>query len=404
MLPPHDSSRPELIAPETAAANDLTRRWLAARAEAPAVASGLGIWPLLCMLATGATGETRDELLAAAGVTLERAALAPKALLDAAETTASIRLALGVWAGERVTLDPEWVAGLPSGTADSLTGVPAVDKAALDAWAAEHTDGLIPEMPLDFSKPVDIALASALLVRTRWLTPFTEGQWAFASGPWSELGRCRTLTTMLRDDVLRISDDASVLTIPGDGDIDVLLCIGREDLAPQQVLTTLIDAATAPDWGRSATALEPGDQAVGVTAIEYMGSSPQTGPEVRVQTVGFQLDADLDLGQDAAALGLTLATDKDRARFGRLAVPNEPGARLYVSQAKQTATATFSATGFEAAVITAMAMEAFGGVPVFDHRHRAAEIRFDRPFAYLARHRTSGLVIVAGWVDRPEAA
>jgi serine protease inhibitor len=126
---------------------------------------------------------------------------------------------------------------------------------------------------------------------------------------------------------------------------------------------------------------------------------PQTGPEVEVQTVRFALDADLDLSDDADALGLVAASDADRAGFDRLAA--EP---VYVTQAKQTAVAVFSATGFEAAAVTAIAMTRAAAFAKPKHRHVRASIRFDRPFAYLARHRPSGLILIAGWVDEPELA
>ncbi|SDE14302.1 serpin family protein [Glycomyces harbinensis] len=385
-----------LTAADVDAANDLTRRWLAARAEVPAAASGLGVWPLLAVLATGAAAATRDELLAAAALDADRAATVPASLLAAARDAPAISLALAVWAGERVTLDPEWVAGLPVDAVGSLTGDPAADKAALDAWASRNTQGLIERMPLDFTQPIDLVLASALAVRTTWTTPFADHSRAFATGPWSGLGRCRTLNAVLHDDVLRVADHASVLTVRGDGDIDVLLGLGRDDLPPHAVMDALLDA-NDPAWGRSATELSIGDRAVGVQVAQYMGTRPQAGPEIDVQAVRFKLDADLDLSEDAAALGLELAADEQRARFDRLAA--EP---VYVSQARQTCTAEFSATGFEAAAVTAIAMARAAGLPKRDHRRVKTSVAFDRPFAYLARHRPTGLVLVAGWVAEPE--
>lgn len=384
---------------EINAANELTRRWFASRPSVPAVASGLGIWPLLAALATGAVESTREELLAAAGVDADQAARVPAALLDAARSSSAIRFAIAVWAGSRVTLDPEWTAGLPVDAVGSLTGDAAADKAALDEWASRNTGGLIERMPLDFNLPIDLVLASALSVRTTWATPFQDSGRVFGQGPWASLGRCRALTATLTDDLLRVAEDASVLTVPGDRDIDVLLGLGREDLAPQAVVGALIDAATDQAWGRSSTELAVGERAVGVEVTEYQAMRPQARPEIDVQTVRFKLDSDLDLGDDASALGLVLASDGKRARFDRLAA--EP---VSVTQAKQTAMAVFSATGFEAAAVTAIAMTRSSSFPKLQHRHVRASIRFDRPFAYLARHRPSGLILIAGWVARPEVA
>jgi serine protease inhibitor len=388
-----------LTADEVAAANDLTRRWAESLPEIPGAFSGLGVWPLLSVLATGAIGATLSELLTAARLTPERAAAIPEALLTAVQDSPALRLAFGVWAGSRVTLDPEWIDGLPVDAVGSLTGDSAADKAALDAWVAHNTQGLIEQMPLDFTQRIDLVLASALSVRTTWVTPFQDHRRAFTTGPWSRLGQCRALTAMLGGDLLRVHDGGSVLTVPGDGDIDVLLALGRDDLAPREVLDMLLTAAGDPAWGRSATELAVGERAVGVEVTEYAGMRPQTGPEVDVQTVRFNVDAELDLTEQSRSLGLLLASDQHRAQFDRLAA--EP---VFVSQAKQTATATFSAEGFEAAAVTAFAMARAAAFTKPRHRHVKASIRFDRPFAYLARHRPSGLVLIAGWVNEPERA
>ncbi|WP_051704144.1 serpin family protein [Glycomyces sp. NRRL B-16210] len=388
-----------LTAADVAAANDLTRRWFAARPEVPAAGSGLGIWPLLAVLATGAVADTRDELLAAAGLDAERAAAVPALLLETARTAPALRIALGVWAGSRVTLDPDWTAGLPGSVIGSLTGDLVADKAALDAWASDNTDGLIDKMPIELKDEILLVLASALLVRTTWTTPFDELRSPFPAGPWSNLDH-RVLTATYSQDVLRVGEDASVLTVRGDRDIDVLLALGRDDLEPREVFSRLLDAATDPAWGRSSTELAVGERAVGVEVTEYLHAYPQTAPEVAAQTVPFTVDADLDLIKDAAALGLVLASDGDRARFDRLAA--QP---LVVSQARQSCTAVFSATGFEAAAVTAFGMAMAGALPPQDrHRHVRATVTFDRPFAYLARHRPTGLVLAGGWVTEPDRA
>lgn len=387
-----------LTAADVAAANELTRRWFASRDEIPAAASGLGIWPLLSLLATGATADTERELLAAAGLDADRAAAVPALLLEAARATPAIRVALAVWAGSKVVLDPDWVDGLPVGAIGALTGDLAADKATLDAWASDNTDGLIEKMPLDLDEKIILVLASALLVRTTWTTPFDDMTMVFGWGPWKDLVH-HSLSATYHRDVLRVGEDASVLTVEGDNDIDVLLGLGHEGLDPRAVFARLFDAATDRAWGRASAELGVGERAVGVEVIEYLGSHPQTTPEIAARTVAFALDTELDLTKDAAALGLVRATDEDHARFDRLAA--KP---LFVSQAKQACTAIFSATGFKAAAVTAMGMAFAGAAPPQEqHRHVLTKVTFDRPFAYLARHRPSGLVLVGGWVTEPAA-
>jgi serine protease inhibitor len=386
-----------LTAEQITAANELTRRWLTGRDEVPAVASGLGIWPLLAVLATGAVEATLDELLEAAGLDLDQAADLPASLLEAVRSAPALNLALAAWAGSRVTLDPDWIAGLPVDAIGSLTGNPAIDKPALDDWADRNTGGLIKKMPIDLDDDIELLLASALSVRTKWRVPFTEWSGPFGSGPWKDRGK--VLSATYQEEVLRVNEDVAVLTVQGHDDIDVLLALGRKEMPPQEVISTLIDAIADPAWGLPASELNTDAPSIGVSFNKYLAPHPQTTPETDAIVPAFALESDLNLLEDAAVLGLELASDDEFAQFDRLAAQ-----RLYVSQAKQTCTAVFSATGFEAAAITAFGMDWMGSAPpALTHRHRRAVLKIDRPFAYLARHRPSGLILIGGWVDEPGA-
>jgi serine protease inhibitor len=110
---------------------------------------------------------------------------------------------------------------------------------------------------------------------------------------------------------------------------------------------------------------------------------------VRVHTVPFDIRADHDLLEYAHMLGLQSGTDMGRGHFPGLS--NEP---LGVSQAKQSIVAQFSATGFRAAAETHIV------IALRNHPRRPASIlvTFDRPFGFLAVHRPTKLVLVAGLV------
>ncbi|MEU6859209.1 serpin family protein [Glycomyces sp. NPDC046736] len=384
---------------DVVAANALTKRWLLSGDDVPAAASGLGVWALLAVLATGAVEDTEEELLAALGIPAERAAAVPAALLDGLRATESIRLAVAAWADATLMLDADWVASLPADVVGVFTGDAVADEAALDAWAARNTQGLIEKMPLDLDATVMLVLASALSVRTEWLTTFENHYDRIAEGPWAHFDRPKLLTAEYCEPVLRVGANASVLTVPGEDDVDVLLAIGRPDTTPSEVAARLLAAANDPDWGRAAADLAPGGTGPGVRVVETYEAHPQTAPETIAYTAAFEVAADLDLLTDAGALGLELASDLDLARFDRLAAQ-----ALYVSQAKQTCVASFDATGFDAAAVTGFGMAFMGGLPPEPeqtHRHVKAVVSFDRPFAYLARHRPTGLVLVAGWVAEP---
>jgi hypothetical protein len=61
--------------------------------------------------------------------------------------------------------------------------------------------------------------------------------------------------------------------------------------------------------------------------------------------------------------------------------------------------ARFSATGFEAAAVTSIAMAA-GSAPT--PGAKALLVSLEQPFGFIALHRPTGVPVVAGWVAVPK--
>ncbi|MEU7606168.1 serpin family protein, partial [Streptomyces sp. NPDC041003] len=105
-----------------------------------------------------------------------------------------------------------------------------------------------------------------------------------------------------------------------------------------------------------------------------------------------------DLLEHSRLFGLETATDRDHGHF-----PGISPQPLAIASARQSALARFHAEGFEAAAVTAFGAVA-GCAPTRPrYRARRAEVRFDRPFGFLTVHRTSRLVLAAGWVAEPDS-
>ena len=117
---------------------------------------------------------------------------------------------------------------------------------------------------------------------------------------------------------------------------------------------------------------------------------------LHVSTVPFTVDAHHDLLEHPDLFGLRAATDDSQGHF-----PGISAKPLAVQQAAQAMTATFGARGFCSAAVTAYGAAA-GGVPRHPFRAREISVRFDRPFGFLALHRTSRLILNAGWVTDPD--
>ncbi|WP_084519531.1 serpin family protein [Nocardia mexicana] len=373
------------LLPHVAAANDLTGRWCAVAGTDDFVLSGCGAWPLLGVLATAANEPVRSELAAAVGLSADDAQSAALRLLSELADAETVAGALGVWVRDDVELHEQWARSLPDGVVEKLTG-----QAALDAWADRHTAGLIERLPLSVTGDTLLVLATAVVARTAWLQPFHDDVLEPSDGPWrGHRGRGLSRDSQHLRDAAILSGAAPVtrVVVRGTGDLDVHLLLG--DGTPGEVLGTGFGALDGSVEAH--TDLPIGTEAPGL-AVRKTRAVADT---LRIQLPPFEIRSSHDLLAHPDLFGLRTATDGTRDRFP--AISTTP---LRVDSAAQDALARFTRDGFEAAAVTAIALTR--AAAAFRPRP-AVEISatFDRPFGFLAVHRPTGLVIVAGWVARP---
>ncbi|MEU3604385.1 serpin family protein [Streptomyces sp. NPDC035033] len=381
--------------------NRLTGRWAAALPgpRRNTVFSAAGVWPLLAFLAAGAAGPARAELAEALGMRAEDAAGAARGLVRALDGIRGSAAAIGLWARPDLPLRDEWAAGLPGASLGRFGGDDAADKAALDAWAAERTGGLIPAMPLDLDASVRLVLAGALTVRTRWLRPFWECGMAPESGPWAGrdlVGLRRTTGLLDRVGVARTpAGPLTVLRVLGDTGVDVHLLLGEEDAAPGAVLAAGLGVLDRTHPLVPGDLLPLGEPGPGL-AVRHVRATKRT-PVLDVTASPFDITGEHDLTALAGVFGLTAATDTSRGHF-----PGVSDHPLAVTRGAQSALARFTEDGFEAAAVTALSLVAGGAWdPPKPYVVRRVDFTCDRPFGFLAVHRTSRLVLSAGWVEEP---
>uniref|UniRef100_A0AAU2K2D1 Proteinase inhibitor I4 serpin n=1 Tax=Streptomyces sp. NBC_00049 TaxID=2903617 RepID=A0AAU2K2D1_9ACTN len=382
------------------AVNRLTSDWAA---QAPAGENGTvftaaGVWPLLALLADGAGGPARDELAQALGIPAESAAAAARELLAGLDRVRGLGTATGLWTKAELPLEERWSAQLPAGVRGTLTGVAEVDRKALDAWASEQTGGLIERMPAECDQDTLLVLASALTLKLKWLQPFHEVPGRIHEGPWADRHlRLLARTTSLLDRVRVAHGPAGAVTlleVVGDTGVDVHLALGEPDAPAGATLSTAIAAVTRAVPSTDGYVLPEGEPGPGLRVHTIAALSP--APVLNVETVTFEVRAEHRLLEHAALFGLETASDTSRRHF-----PGISSTPLAVNSARQSAMALFGAEGFEAAAVTQFGM-AVGSAPVrLRYRARRIGVRFDRPFGFLAVHRTSRLVLAAGWVTDP---
>ncbi|MEV0411296.1 serpin family protein [Streptomyces sp. NPDC050448] len=382
------------------AVNRLTTRWVrqAVTQDKGTILTAAGVWPLLAFLADGAGGPARTELAEALGIPADAATETARELLTDLAGVRGLQAATGLWTRPELPLHAPWLTALPGGTHGTLTGDEATDRKALDGWAEQQTGGLIERMPVDLTNDTLMVLASALALRLKWIQPFWPGIVEPSEGPWagrSALGLRRSTSLLDRARVAQTpAGPVTLLEVVGDGGVDVHLVLGESTTCPGQVLAAGIAAVTRAVPSTGASLLPGGTPGPGLRIGTVRSADPEAS--LFIKTVAFDVRADHDLLDHALLFGLHTATNTGSGHFP--GISSEP---LAIGSARQSAMARFRAEGFDAAAVTAVAAVAGCALPRLRYRVRQAAVSFDRPFGFLAVHRTSRLVLAAGWVADP---
>ncbi|MFG1881599.1 hypothetical protein [Micromonospora sp. NPDC049102] len=388
------------------------------------VASPLGAWLLLAVTAaTTGAGQATDSdpatgpdpaaegLASALGTDLASAATVAHALLDAPHPLVTSATALWLRTRHLVDEPAGWRAALPATT--EVGTFP--DQAGLDAWAREHTDGLIETFPLKVSPDVVFALASALATRISWTEPFDVAD-ARVLGPdssWTDLRqvlrspghghRGAIVATERSGDV--IVHVARAQASEGAGLVVLSVAAERHVPAADVLATAYRLSAGAADGAQPAGRRSLFDLPLGETPLwtlreERVRTRARDGREERHQAVlpcwSARSDHDLtaeSLGFPAAATTLSRALDQPVQGF----------------EARQVAMARYGRYGFEAAAVTGM----FGTVSLPPEGvARTAELRFGHPYAVVAVATDSradgtsgpwhGVPVFSAWVSEPD--
>ncbi|MFC9894304.1 serpin family protein [Nocardia sp. NPDC127579] len=377
-------------APNVLASNRVTADWCASAPAGDFVLSGVGVWPLLAILADAAEGPARAELARVIGVPVTAARESALELLEVLATSSSTAAALGVWAKADLPLRADWAGNLPAGVVQRLGG-----QNALDRWASAHTRGMIERFPLRITDATVLVLATALFAETAWRTPFQPAGLAPVAGPWAGHRGVALSRHSADAGAAAILDGPAPVTrvvVEGVDDLDVHLLLGAAE--PGAVLATGLAAlhGAVPIRGE----LPPGTQGPGLTVLEQSSATPLD--YLRITVPPFDIRSSHDLLEHPGRFGLDAATRAELDNFPAISpIP------LFLSQGRQDALARFSAKGFKAAAVTAFAMAPGGMPPPPGYTTRLVQATFDRPFGFLAVHRPTGLAIVAGWVATPPA-
>jgi hypothetical protein len=385
--------------------------------------SPLGAW-VLVSLCSSLAGESRQpELGDILGIAPGPAASYASELIG--EPHPAVGAAAALWA--RAALVTEalklWQRDWPP--ALELGDLPT--QRQLDAWADDHTFGLIKRFPLDIGPSTAFVMATALATKVSWVAPFelVDARALGPSSPWADRLH-RVLHTprgspaghqapdWRHEQFLALTERAGTVAVhvaASREGLSVMSVIAEPDVDPAGVIASAYDMA----WREAS---QPGS----VERLSLFELPLGQGPlceitEAKVQTSAsggreeryssalpaWSAQTEVDLGGES--LGFAGAASD---------IASALGLHDYRYEAKQSAFARYSRTGFEAAAVTglAVALASYTGQP---GTRRTATLQFGHPFAAVAfvsggrgqleRYPTwAGLPVFSAWVATPEDA
>jgi serine protease inhibitor len=330
----------------------------------PVAFSPLSVHGALATFREGASGETREALDAVLGDD------APA--LVAEDPAIRLALAQALWLAPAYRLVPAFAEAAARRGVDCRTldfgdpGAPAL----VNAWAAEHTDGMIDRVVSSFDRDEVMALADAAFFEGSWTVPFAR-QLTEARPFTRPDGTTVEVPTMHRRGEMDYFEDDAVQAVRLDYGNDLQLrfvaVIPRDGLE-----------AAAPDlesWRTIADGLR-----------ERRG---------RLALPRLNVASELRLGPPLAALGLGAMFEPGGDLDGMFA---GPGPAKGVSRVLHNARVDLDEEGTRAAAVTVVMARAVSA-PV--DPGEPFDLRLDRPFLWAIEHRDSGTLLFLGRVTDP---
>lgn len=385
-------------------------RWMASLGNAGgAVFSPVGMWPLLAILADVATDEVRATLEEAIAPPTQ-GALAPQALAEAAlelfkylDATEGLAILSGIWVANWISLRPGFVASLPPGTVEVLSGDVEADKAAVEAWADKVLGGLMSPTVQLYNETTGL-LASAITVNTRWDTKFDRTKDGRLHRRFYEDGTVRSSTDVT---VVQIcggpKDDfgtrqKSFAVAGGVGTHDVYLVIGKVGEAASAVLAKGLEAVRSIepftfDGLSTATEIPPVGPGLTIKVEDGDDDDNPCEPLVEITTPSFRVAATTQLKPEVC--GLPPPPPPRENDFPGIA--KDP---MVLGDATQQAVAQFTRVGFSAGALSILNL--MGCLMEKNTKVVSLTVDIDRPFGFLAVEPESGLLLFSGWVTENE--
>lgn len=369
----------ETVATGNAFALGLFSRLSAGAPEENIVFSPLSAFYSLGMVANGADGETLAEMrrvLGQEGLSETDANAAYRDLLDlllGLDPGVELRVANSLWHARDLAVASSFrdlARRFFRAEVRALDFGDPASREAVNAWAAEQTEGRIPTVVDELSPGQRALLVNAVYFRGDWREAFDPS--ATASRRFRLLDGTGVTVPMMSgsDGRYRSADEFEAVELPYGRDAFVMtILLPPEGTAPAELLEG-VDAATWRGW---------------------MGGFGEA--RIGVEMPKFEFRWGKGLVPELQGMGLERVFQPSSADFGRLE-EGSPSPGFYLGRVEQEAYIRVDEEGTEVAAATS------SGVTITEPPPR---ITIDRPFLFAVRERFSGTILFLGQVLDPSS-
>lgn len=345
------------------------------------MASPLSVSMAMSMLANGANGETRDEIIEALGFdkeNLDEVNLFNQRItkyLKEVDNTSKLSLANSIWIDKSLSVYDDFISVNKASYGAEIFNVPLSSEQTrkeINKWASDKTEGMIPE----FFKEAPggaVCLMNALFFDGKWKNKFdkaltAEGDFHNADGSLSH------------PEVMKAPDCSFLGLYDDKGATWINLVYGNGAYSIDLVL---------PDEGKSIT-----EYISSLSKEEWLELSRDYERELYKGSITlpkFAISSEQDLQGILRQLGIEKAFESGLADFS-LMTPQ----KMMIDKVKQVSEIRFDEDGTKAATVTAVEVDTSAGVIT----RPQLDFVFDRPFAFIIREYASNCMLFMGCVNK----
>lgn len=357
-----------------------------------AFVSGFSIYTALAMLANGAEGNTRTELLNALGITdLDSVNNMMKTYCSGSmDESVTFNIANSVWLGKTLIpsamIDNKFINPLMTNYNSEVyrdvdfTSADTVKQ--VNGWVDQKTNGMIKKIVDEQTLSQAVAMImNALYFQGRWTSQFREADTADEAFFGVDGQKTVKMMTMYNERFSYFNNG----TFKG-----IELPYGNKNAYAMDIILTSDDTVSTTDKWKNLTADEQVNQ---IMEFDNLATSKKTKV---LKLPKFNIDYSVD-----DTLMTILSNIGIRDVFSDRANLTNIGEGLFVSKIIHKTALEVNEEGSKAAAVTAIMMECTSAMPV--EQEEEIEFIVNRPFVVAIRDKVSGMVLFMGEVNKLQA-